>query len=108
IEEAIPEAISVSGSVYSKKNEQLLNARLNLIPVVENQNYTPLSIKVDNGKYAFELKKGILYKLRASAEGFLTEEIRIDENTAAAGAIIHNFYLAPLEEGATFQLNNVL
>ncbi len=108
VEESVSESIKISGSVYNKKDEQLLNARLNLVPVVENENYTPLSIRVDNGRYNFDLVKGIPYKLRASAEGFLTEEIKIDENAALAGTINHDFFLSPLEEGATFQLNNVL
>lgn len=107
-EEKPAESIKVSGSVYSKKNDQPIDARVNLIPVVQNQIYTPLSIKVDNGKYAFELASGIAYKLRVSAGGFLAEEIKIDESAVAGGEIERDFYLTPLEEGATFQLNNVL
>ncbi len=107
-EETVSESIKVSGLIYSGKDNQLLNARVNLIPVVEDERYSPLSVKVENGKYSFELDRGIAYKLRASAEGFLTEEVKIDETSAAAGVINHDFFLAPLEEGATFQLNNVL
>ena len=106
--EAASESIQVSGVVYSGRDNQLLNARVNLIPVVEEEGYSPLSVKVENGKYNFELDRGIAYRLRASAEGYLTEEIKIDESSAAAGVINHDFVLAPLEKGATFQLNNVL
>lgn len=102
------ETYKVKGGVFSKKNELPLDAKISLIPVVYNQDYKPLAIEAENGKYSFELDKGIQYKLKVSAEGFLTTEERLEEDGVYEGTLEQNFYLTPLEQGATFQINNVL
>lgn len=102
------ETYKVKGGVFSKKNELPLDAKISLIPVVYNQDYKPLAIEVHNGNYSFELDKGIQYKLKVSAEGFLTMEERLEEDGVYEGTLEQNFYLTPLEQGATFQINNVL
>lgn len=102
------ETYKVKGGVFSKKNELPLDAKISLIPVVYNQDYKPLAIEVEDGKYSLELDKGIQYKLKVSAEGFLTMEEPLEEDGVYEGILEQNFYLTPLEQGATFQINNVL
>ncbi|HET8855090.1 MAG TPA: OmpA family protein [Salinimicrobium sp.] len=102
------ETFKISGRIYNQKSEEPINAKVSLIPIVKNQDYEPLAIQVESGNYSFEIDKGIQYKLKVSAEGFLAVEQKIDESKVFEGALEQNFYLTPLEEGATFQIDNVL
>lgn len=102
------ETFKIRGEIYNQKNEKPIDAKVSLIPVVKDQDYEPLAIQVENGNYSFEIDKGIQYKLKISAEGFLAQEQKIDESNVFEGILEQNFYLTPLEEGATFQIDNVL
>ncbi|MEL7146427.1 MAG: OmpA family protein, partial [Bacteroidota bacterium] len=60
------------------------------------------------GAYAFSLKPGARYGIRAEAKGYLSEDTNVDLNDVTASETIEKIlYLRPLATGATITFNNV-
>lgn len=107
LNEHVDNTYRLTGTVRNKKNEQPIQAKISLIPVDEKASEAILP-QVKDGQFNALLQKELMYKIKVSAEGFMPEEKTLTFADAANGLLSHNFYLAPLEVGSTFQLNNVL
>lgn len=103
----IDNTFQVKGIIQNKKNEQPIQAKVSLTPIGESNSQVVLP-EIKDGQFHALLQKEQRYKIKVSAEGFMPEEKVLSLSGVDNNILIQNFYLAPLEVGSTFQLNNVL
>ena len=102
--------VLVSGNVYNAKTKQPLSASLIYETLPDgNEVGTGVSSPVD-GSFKIVLPYDRNYSIRASADKFfaISENLKLDSLIKAGYKEIHkDLYLAPIEIGQVFRLNNV-
>ncbi|HZY78931.1 MAG TPA: OmpA family protein [Cyclobacteriaceae bacterium] len=102
----IAKPLVLSGTVYNKKTNQPINARIDMIVKPDRQNV--IRVDANNGNYTHQVGAKGWYVMTATAEGFLNAadslEIGADENVTQFSK---DLYLQPIEVGLTFKLKNI-
>ncbi|HQW84638.1 MAG TPA: OmpA family protein, partial [Ferruginibacter sp.] len=111
LEKVMPNpVVLVSGNVYNAKTKEPLSASLVYQTLPDgNEAGTGLSSPVD-GSFKIVLPYDKNYSIRASADKFfaISENLNLDSLIKAGYKEIHkDLYLAPIEIGQVFRLNNV-
>jgi outer membrane protein OmpA-like peptidoglycan-associated protein len=102
----IAKPLVLSGTVYNKKTNQPIKARIDMIVKPDVQNV----IRVDaaNGNYTHQVGKKGWYVMTATAEGYLNAadslEIGADEDVTQFSK---DLYLQPIEVGLIVKLKNI-
>jgi outer membrane protein OmpA-like peptidoglycan-associated protein len=102
----IAKPLVLSGTVYNKKTNQPITARIDMIVKPDRQNI----IRVDaaNGNYTHQVGAKGWYVMTATAEGYLNAadsiEIGTEDNVTQFSK---DLYLQPIEVGLTVKLKNI-
>jgi outer membrane protein OmpA-like peptidoglycan-associated protein len=101
----IAKKLIVTGTVYDKKTEQPVMARVE----VQQRNKRNVNYKVgtNEGKYAQELPGLGWYLLTASAEGYLNSTDSVQADSEDNTPLFKDLFLAPIEVGLTVRLKNI-
>lgn len=101
----VAKKLLLTGNVYDKKTEKVINARLNVSLKGDQKTY--FSLQAADGKYEQAIPKLGWYLLSASAEGYLnaTDSISIEDEELTP--IAKDIYLEPIEVGLTVRLKNI-
>jgi OmpA-OmpF porin, OOP family len=101
----VAKKLLLTGNVYDKKTEQLVNAKLDI--TVRGDKKTNFKIDATNGHYEKEIPKLGYYMITASASGYLnaTDSISIDDDQLSPFS--RDLYLIPIEVGLTVRLKNI-
>ncbi len=101
----VAKKLLLTGNVYDKKTEQLINAKLDVTVRGDKK----ISLKVDavSGHYEKEIPKLGYYMIAASASGYLnaTDSISVDDDQLSPFS--RDIYLIPIEVGVTVRLKNI-
>lgn len=99
-----PKALIISGRVFDKKTENLVEAKIDMVSKSERKSS---SFSATEGRFEQPIQKLGWYVLTASAPGYLntTDSLRADnaENTP----FTKDLYLTPIEVGVTVILKNI-
>jgi len=102
----IAKPLVLSGTVYNKKTNQPITAKIDMIVKPDRQNV--IRVDADNGAYTHQVGKKGWYVMTATAEGFLNAsdslEIGADDNV---DQFSKDLYLQPIEVGLTVKLKNI-
>jgi OmpA-OmpF porin, OOP family len=97
--------LMLTGTVFDKKTEKVVNAKLNI--GLKGDRRTASSLDAIDGKYEQAIPKLGWYIITAHAEGYLNtiDSISVDdeENTP----VTKDIYLQPIEVGITVRLKNI-
>ncbi|MFA0963894.1 OmpA family protein [Roseivirga sp. BDSF3-8] len=104
-EPAMPAEYTFSGRVNDQRSGQGVVASIRAVNSMSNDTLTVSS--GTEGAFRFSLTPGETYTIKASAKGYLPNEIEIEATgTGEEGPIV--IELVPLEIGTTVQLDNIL
>lgn len=95
----------LTGNVYNKKTDELMQANLNM--TLREDSRVNFSLVSDGGKYEKEIVKLGWYIITASAQGFINSTDSIYVPTADVTPVIKDMYLQPIEIGVTVRLKNI-
>lgn len=100
----IAQKLYLTGTVFDKKTEQPVTAKVDVVFKPESKNVMKLT--ATDGRYEKEITKKGWYVLNASAEGYLNgaDSIRVEDTE---GAVTKDIYLQPIEVGLTVRLKNI-
>jgi outer membrane protein OmpA-like peptidoglycan-associated protein len=102
----IAKPLMLSGTVYNKKNNQPITAKIDMIVKPDRQNV--IRVDANDGNYSHQVGKKGWYVMTATAEGFLNAsdslEIGIEEEVTQFSK---DLYLQPIEVGLTVKLKNI-
>lgn len=101
----IAKKLLLTGNVYDKKTDQLVNAKLD----ISMRRDKKISIKVEaaNGHYEKEIPKLGLYSVTASAPGYLNATDSIEADDDQRSPFERDLFLIPIEVGVTVRLKNI-
>jgi outer membrane protein OmpA-like peptidoglycan-associated protein len=102
----VAKPLVLSGTVYNKKNNQPITARIDMVVKPDRQNV--IRVDANNGAYTHQVGKKGWYVMTATAEGFLNAvdslEIGTDDDVTQFSK---DLYLQPIEVGLTVKLKNI-
>jgi outer membrane protein OmpA-like peptidoglycan-associated protein len=94
------------GTVYNKKTNQPINAKIDMIVKPDRQNI--IRVDATDGNYSHQVGKKGWYVMTATAEGYLNAtdslEVGADEDVTQFSK---DLYLQPIEVGLTVKLKNI-
>lgn len=102
----IAKPLVLSGTVYNKKTNQPITARIDMIVKPDRANI--IRVDAEKGSFTHQVGKKGWYVMTATAEGYLNAsdslEIGVDENITQ---FTKDLYLQPIEVGLTVKLKNI-
>jgi OmpA-OmpF porin, OOP family len=101
----VAKKLLVTGTVYDKKTEQPLTAKVE----IQQKSKRSVNFKVgaSDGKYEQELPSLGWYMLTASAEGYLNSTDSVQADSEDNTPLFKDLFLAPIEVGLTVRLKNI-
>jgi OmpA-OmpF porin, OOP family len=101
----IAKKLLVMGTVFDKKTEQPINARVE----VQQKNKRSVFFKsnTEGGKYQQELPALSWYMITASTEGYLNATDSVEADSEDNTPLFKDLFLAPIEVGLTVRLKNI-
>jgi OmpA-OmpF porin, OOP family len=101
----VAKKLILTGNVYDRKTEKVINAKLNVS--LRGDRKTSSSLQAADGKYEQPIPKLGMYLIAASAEGYLnaTDSVSIDNEEFTP--VTKDLYLEPIEVGVTVRLKNI-
>lgn len=100
--------VLVYGKVLNKKTNQPIEANIEYFGLSDDKNYGSATSDSKTGEYKIVLPRGVYYGFKSSSPGYISISENLDvvqlENYTE---IERNLYLAPVEVGQSFRLNNV-
>ena len=101
----IAKKLMLAGTVFNKKTNQPVNAKVDF--TLKPEKKSSYSLSADNGKYELEIGKLGWYMLAASAEGFLSTTDSVGFTSEDLSPLSKDLYLEPIEVGLTVRLKNI-
>lgn len=101
----IAKKLMLAGTVFNKKTNQPVNAKVDF--TLKPEKKSSYSLSADNGKYELEIGKLGWYMLAASAEGFLSTTDSVGFTSEDLSPLSKDVYLEPIEVGLTVRLKNI-
>lgn len=108
VEAAKPDpVVLVVGKVFNKKTNLPIDADI-IFENLQSDNDEGIAYSTNDNGYKLVLPQGSTYGFRAVAEGYFSVSANIDLcNLEVFAEKEVNLYLAPIEKGQTFRLNNI-
>jgi outer membrane protein OmpA-like peptidoglycan-associated protein len=94
----------LSGNVYDKKTSKPVTANVTISFPATAMTFT---VAAEGGKYNQQISDLGLYRLTASAEGYLSGSDSVRAVSAEGSPFTRDLYLTPIEVGLTVRLNNI-
>jgi outer membrane protein OmpA-like peptidoglycan-associated protein len=101
----VAKKLIVMGTVFDKKTEAPIKARIEILPKSDKRNVTKLDS--DDGKFSQEVSKLGWYILTASAEGYINATDSVQLESEDLTPVTKDLYLQPIEVGLTVRLKNI-
>ena len=101
----VAKKLLITGNVYDKKTEQLINAKLDIS--IRGDKKVNLNVDAMNGHYEKEISKLGFYIITASAHGYLNSNDSIAADDDQRSPFERDLYLIPIEVGVTVRLKNI-
>jgi outer membrane protein OmpA-like peptidoglycan-associated protein len=101
----IAKALVLKGSVFNKKTNAPINAKVNFNLKPEKK--SSYSVQATDGKYELEIGTLGWYILAASAEGFLSTTDSVAFTSDEMSPVSKDLFLHPIEVGLTVRLKNI-
>jgi len=102
----VAKKLVVSGSVYDKKTQTPIAAKVMLASLKSNQPVND-NLLATNGKYEKTVPRLGWYLLTASAEGYLSATDSVALESEDLSPVIKDLFLEPIEVGVTVRLKNI-
>lgn len=97
--------LMLSGYVYDKKTDKVIDAKLNILQKGDRRNSS--SLQAMDGKYEQPISKLGWYIISASAEGYLNGTDSVSIQSEELSPVSKDIYLQPIEVGVTVRLKNI-
>jgi outer membrane protein OmpA-like peptidoglycan-associated protein len=94
----------LSGNVYDKKTSKPVKANVTISFPATRMTFT---VPAEGGKYNQQISDLGLYRLTASAEGYLNGSDSVSAESAEGSPFTRDLYLTPIEVGLTVRLKNI-
>ncbi len=101
----IAKKLVLTGSVYDKKTNQLLAAKVDF--TLRPDTKSIYSVSADGGKYQLEVGTLGWYVMTASQSGYLNSTDSVGFTSEDMSPVSKDLYLAPIEVGLTVRLKNI-
>lgn len=100
--------VLVFGKVLDQKTKEPIEAQIVYFGLTDNKEYGLATSDAKTGEYRIVLPRGVNYGFKSSVPGFISisehlDVVKLEEYTE----IERNLYLAPVEVGKSFRLNNI-
>lgn len=102
----VPSVKYLTGHVFDAKTKMPLEADIELINLTDESKAYQTSSDAKNGSYFFVLPPGTDYGAFVEKQGYLFEELSFSVDTSDQADSL-NFYLKPIESGASMILKNI-
>jgi len=102
---SIAKKLMITGNVYDKKTDKVINANLNVTLKGDRRTSTP--VQATDGKYEHIIPKLGWYLIAVSAEGYLNTTDSVSVSSEEKTPVTKDIYLEPIEVGVTVRLKNI-
>jgi outer membrane protein OmpA-like peptidoglycan-associated protein len=101
----VAKKLMITGNVYDKKTDKVVNANLNVS--LKSDRRTTSKLQATDGKYEQVIPKLGWYLIAASAEGYLNTTDSVSVDSEEKTPVTKDIYLEPIEVGVTVRLKNI-